>query len=460
VPGKTRELLVARGVVAPGDVDRAEAAAQLAGRTLCDHLLASHAVEEGVLAEVLAERHGLPGVDLSRSTLAREALELVPRAVAESDGILPLSLDGGRLHVAVTPDTDADRTLGEVRFVTGLEVSPYVAVGESLRRAVVPAYQAMESGAPCWRGAEASGPDRLAVALPGAPELPEGDEAIEGVPPEAARTDAPGGSRGADERPPGLGATGRKRILVVDDEPEIRGLLQKALTARGYEVDTAADGAEALGKVHASPPALVLLDAMLPKVHGFEVARRLRSDARTRGVPVVMMTAIYRGWRFAQDAREAYGAEDYIEKPFRLDDLQRRVEAVLESTTSKVPSRGAAAEPMVKVGRELLQAGKLDEAVAALEEALRADAFSVEAHYQLAKALRQRGEHFRAMTAFERAVELRPELFPALRSLASLYVEKGFRRKAVEVLERALAVAPDPASRDAVRSDLLELLEA
>jgi DNA-binding response OmpR family regulator len=347
-----------------------------------------------------------------------------------------------------------------VRFVTGLEVSPYVAVGESLRRAVAPAYQAMESGAPSWCGAEASGPDRLAVAIPGAPELPEGDEAIEGVPREAAPTDAPGGSPAADERPPGLGATGRKRILVVDDEPEIRGLLQKALTARGYEVETAADGAEALGKVHASPPALVLLDAMLPKVHGFEVARRLRADARTRGVPVVMMTAIYRGWRFAQDAREAYGAEDYIEKPFRLDDLQRRVEAVLESTTSKVTSRGAAAEPMVKVGRELLQAGKLDEAVAALEEALRADAFSVEAHYQLAKALRQRGEHFRAMTAFERAVELRPELFPALRSLASLYVEKGFRRKAVEVLERALAVAPDPAARDAVRSDLLELLEA
>jgi tetratricopeptide (TPR) repeat protein len=64
------------------------------------------------------------------------------------------------------------------------------------------------------------------------------------------------------------------------------------------------------------------------------------------------------------------------------------------------------------------------------------------------------------MTAYERAVELRPDLFPALRTLASLYVEKGFRRKAVEVLERALAAAPDAAAREAVRSDLLELLEA
>ena len=64
------------------------------------------------------------------------------------------------------------------------------------------------------------------------------------------------------------------------------------------------------------------------------------------------------------------------------------------------------------------------------------------------------------MTSFERAVELRADFFPALRSLAALYDEKGFRRKAVETLERALVAAPDPVARDAVRSDLLDLLEA
>jgi tetratricopeptide (TPR) repeat protein len=64
------------------------------------------------------------------------------------------------------------------------------------------------------------------------------------------------------------------------------------------------------------------------------------------------------------------------------------------------------------------------------------------------------------MTEFEKAVDLRAEFFPALRSLAALYAEKGFRRKAVETLERAMTVAPDGLARDAVRSDLLELLEA
>ena len=64
------------------------------------------------------------------------------------------------------------------------------------------------------------------------------------------------------------------------------------------------------------------------------------------------------------------------------------------------------------------------------------------------------------MTSFERAVELRADFFPALRSLAALYADKGFRRKAVETLERAMTAAPDTVARDAVRANLLELLEA
>jgi tetratricopeptide (TPR) repeat protein len=115
---------------------------------------------------------------------------------------------------------------------------------------------------------------------------------------------------------------------------------------------------------------------------------------------------------------------------------------------------------MLKRGKELLLAGRIDAAVAALGEAIAADPFSAEGHHQLAKALRAQGEHFRAMTSFERAVELRADFFPALRSLAALYAEKGFRRKAAETLERALTAAPDPVAREAVRADLLDLLEA
>jgi DNA-binding response OmpR family regulator len=232
--------------------------------------------------------------------------------------------------------------------------------------------------------------------------------------------------------------------------------VQRALEHKGFAVETAADGEEGLRKAEALLPDLVLLDAMLPKVHGFEACRRLKAAPRTRHVPVVMMTAIYRGWRFAQDAREAYGAEDYVEKPFRFDDLLPRLEAVLESTASR-PRTGAAA-PHLAEGKELLLANRLAEAQAAFEAATRADPGSADAHAQLARTLRARGDAFGALTAFERAAELRPGHLGVLRALAALYEEKGFRRKAAETLERALSAAPDDAARAALRQDLLALL--
>jgi len=456
-------------VVSPEAVVRAEATAARSGTKLCSNLLAAGEATEGALVAILSERHGWPGVDLSRSEISAEALRHVPTAVAFADGILPLSTEGGRLHLALSDPDGAERVIAEVRFVTGMEVSPYVAIAGALQAAIAEAYEGFEHGEPAWRGADASPGCGIAVANPAERLLPEGDEVIvlfedevetgtdgdETLSVPLAKPVAPG----PIVNPPGLAETTR-RILVVDDEPEIRVLLERTLTAHGFEVDTAPDGEEALARVAARPPALVLLDAMLPRIHGFEVARRLRADPRTRGVPVVMMTAIYRGWRFAQDAREAYGAEDYIEKPFRLDDLVRRVESVLEATASRGPTRPSGGDLMLRRGKELLLAGRLEAAVSALGEAISADPFSAEAHHQLARALRAQGEHFRAMTSFERAVELRADFFPALRSLAALYAEKGFRRKAVETLERAMTAAPDTAARDAVRANLLELLEA
>ena len=252
--------------------------------------------------------------------------------------------------------------------------------------------------------------------------------------------------------------SGRRTVLVVDDEPEIRLLLQRSLEKHGYAVETAEDGAEAIAKAEALVPDLVLLDAMLPKVHGFEACQRMKASPRCRHVPVIMMTAIYRGWRFAQDARAAYGAEDYIEKPFRFDDVLRRIDAVLEATASRPRADTAGAAAHLARGKELMLASRLPEARAAFEAAIGADPYSAEAHVLLARTLRAAGEAFSAMTAYEKAAELRPAHLPSLRALAALYEEKGFRLKATETLERALGAAPDDATRAAVKQDLLALL--
>jgi len=173
------------------------------------------------------------------------------------------------------------------------------------------------------------------------------------------------------------------------------------------------------------------------------------------------MTAIYRGWRFAQDARETYGAEDYVEKPFRLEDLLRRIEQALLAGGEKAAERGHEEDlldPRLAKGRELLAAGKVKEAIATLTEAARVDPHSPDAQFQLGRALRAGGDAFGAMTALERSIELAPRHLAALRALAGIYEETGFKRKATGVLERALPVAPDEAARSAIRRDLMRLI--
>jgi tetratricopeptide (TPR) repeat protein len=174
-----------------------------------------------------------------------------------------------------------------------------------------------------------------------------------------------------------------------------------------------------------------------------------------------MMTAIYRGWRFAQDARDSYGASDYVEKPFRMDDLLRRIDEALTAGGGR-PSARPDAEPLddprLARGKELLAAGRIGEAVADLSEAARASARSGEAQFQLGRALRASGDLFGAMTALERASQTSPRHLAALRALASVYEETGFRRKAAQMLERALSVAGDDAARAAIRDELVRIL--
>ncbi len=444
---KTGDLVVQRGLATREQVEQARVEGRARGEPLCTRLLAA-GIDEGDLAAVLAEKHGVPGVDLSRTAIPVALLDLVPRAVSEGDLILPLSDEGGRIHLAMARPAE-ERVISEVRFVTGREVSPYIACRGAILRAIGEAYEARARGTPLWRGnACVSGTPHVSTVLPDAPALVE----VEPIPDAEILIEVEAPMPEREGSPP--------LVLVVDDEPEIRQLVQRTLQAKGYAVEVAQDGAEALEKAERLVPDLVLLDAMLPKVHGFEACRRIKASPRTRDVPVIMMTAIYRGWRFAQDARDSYGAEDYVEKPFRLEDLLRRVEEALLSTGVRA-AHGHVEEvqdPRLARGKALLAAGHLPEAIAALAEVARDEPHSPDAQFQLGRALRAGGDAFGAMTALERAGELAPRHLAALRALAAIYEETGFRRKAAEVLERALPAAPDDAARVAIRRDLLRLI--
>ena len=126
---------------------------------------------------------------------------------------------------------------------------------------------------------------------------------------------------------------GAARLLVVDDEATILELLAGSLRFAGFEVVTAASGAEAMRAASTARPDLILLDVMMPDGDGFEVVRRVRSIAAD--VPVIFLTA-----REEVQMRIngfALGADDYITKPFSLDEVLARIRAVLKRTGQNTP---------------------------------------------------------------------------------------------------------------------------
>jgi phosphate regulon transcriptional regulator PhoB len=118
-----------------------------------------------------------------------------------------------------------------------------------------------------------------------------------------------------------------QRVLIVEDEPDIRELLVFHLEREGYQVAKARSGVEAVRLAQTSPPDLVLLDLMLPEMDGLEVCRRLRRDPVTQAIPIVMLTA--RGDEVDRVLGLELGADDYVVKPFSPRELVARIRAVL-----------------------------------------------------------------------------------------------------------------------------------
>lgn len=120
---------------------------------------------------------------------------------------------------------------------------------------------------------------------------------------------------------------GKRRILIIDDEPSILKILTRRLELAGYEVFTAADGQEGLGKARAGAPDLILLDLMLPKLSDFDVCATLKEDDRYRGIPVIILTAKGQS-QDEQICREA-GADAYLNKAATSSVILKQIEALL-----------------------------------------------------------------------------------------------------------------------------------
>jgi len=481
--------LVRSGVLAPDAAARALAAAH-------DGDIASAALRlglapEGALVRALADLRGCPGVDFSKTVIPTANLDALAPAFCRQRRVLPLSLGRTELVLAMA-DPDDHALADEIRFVTGRKVLRYVAVPAALERTLDGVLRERKRGAPTWRGAQAPNlPDQSAAWVgvvhatakkseTGSIELPEITSTMEviGVT-EAPETPFSAPTPARRSRPPELepahplatpledGATTQRLeglgkgclVLVADAVPEAREDAAAAVKKQGATVLQAANGKAALDLIREARPELVILDAMLPMMPGFEVCRAVKGDPVLRPTRVVLTSAIHRG-TVAADAKIAFGADAFLEKPYRPDELNRTLKLLLlgpAGDPAAVAARAVAATAW-REGAKLLQAGRVEEAIALLREAASKDDLSAEAHYYLGHALARQGLLFEAAAAFSRAAELRPDVPEAHEVLAMTYEQLGFQQSAREAWARAVETSKDEKRKRAMQERLMRLL--
>ncbi len=431
---------------------------------------------------------GTAAIDLDQLVIKLNVFQLVPEDVLRRLHVLPLLDQNAQLSVAVSDPGNAS-AIDEVAFRSGRKVIPYVADEDRIAAVMEECFVARRRGDYQWRGARAPRGEG-AMALQDAAVPPDDDdipltivpgtEPPRGAPPaQLPSGDASPAARGPAAPPPvpepfegensfarvrmlsDVTKRARSRVLVVDDEPVIRQILKQGLTQRGMEVIEAGTGMEALRLIKDREPDAIVLDAMLPDVHGFDICKRLRESRRYHHVPVVMVTAVYKGWRMAADMKETYGVHAYIEKPFDLRDVVRAVDDALSGKvfSARPPNEefSSDAKRLYAEASEAYRKGDLDVAISGMASAVALDPLSASLRHQLGLLYAQRGHDFAAIQELEMAIDLDPARFQSLRNLAILFQRRGLRRKACEMWERALSNAPDDATRQEIRDILLQL---
>ena len=490
------KILLRQRALTPEQLDRA--LAEQKGQRLASRLAAEGTISDIAALKALSEQHGIPGIDLTQICLKLDDLELLPREIAEKHLILPVLARDDRLFIAMANPREK-KVIDELEFVTGKKVYPYVALDAALTRVIREAYGCKARGDGYYVGPNCPADvlaklnlDRDGNALNSEPSGPLDFGALTSHGDQSGRTlEAPGLvvddaaseiSRSEDieesefgetsrelsvvTEPPGESAPraplaeGQKTILIIDDEAEIRKMLTRLLSHKGHRVLEAERGHQALRMVKEYAPDLIVLDAMLPEVHGFEIARRIKGSQRYGQIPIIMVSAVYRGWRYAEDLKQTCGVDYFIEKPFKIAEVMAAVEACLSPGEGQPerPDVSGEAEEALNAGVAAYKAGRLDEAIVHLVRGVGIDPLAYRLHFHLGLLYGKKGQVYDAISELETAVKINSQHFAALKNLAILYQKAGFRNKAVETWERALTLAADEPTRLSIKKHLLNLL--
>lgn len=425
----------------------------------------------------LSKRYGIPGVDLDRVIVPLKLLDILPYEVAKIHRILLIMEKGDTLVLAMANPTDK-KVISELEFVTGKKIFPTVVLDEQLTDIIEQCYSLKKQGKEVFVGKEASDflkkgesideklfrdkaqilPEKESIPIidkkEEEKELEEKLKAIDEIIDSCIEDDI------SQKKPP----VEKKvlKVLVVEDEEDIRRLISKLLKEKGYEVVEASRGLEALSLIQKEKIDLIILDAMLPEIHGFEICKKVKSSDKYHHIPIIMISAVYRGWRYAQDLKESYGVDLFIEKPFKLSDLLKGIKAVTEHNKNNNENRTYDNENIIqnylKEAIKQYKKGDTKGAIQVLSSAIEKNPSSYKLHYHLALLYWKEERLFQAIRELEKALEINPDFFEAIQILSQLYQKTGFKHKAVEMLEKAISLCKDNEQKKKLKEQLIRLL--
>jgi DNA-binding response OmpR family regulator len=477
------KLLVDSGAVTqPQMAAIYEHAARAPGQADVDAELLTLASEhEDVIAAVVAERTQVPAVVFGSSTIDLTALDLVTADFLREHQVLPVLARSDDITVAVADPARAAAAVAHLGVMLARRIVVVTTVAQLLAVAIERALDARRAGGDVLRGGRAVDggasltlrsphvkariprPDSIARALadvfddltesvPGPPRAPTlGALRLKKVrSPVSGESDA-----GVIER--SLVKHERPHVLIVEDDEAIGLLLSRSLQGDGYDTHHVLTG-DAVGQALSNRrPDVIVLDAVVPGVHGFEICAALKASPEWRSTPVIMISAVFRGFERAHEIQEQHGADAFIEKPFQLDHVRRVVADLLRQ-----PLPAAVVTPAQHLSESRARAlvdhhvtvGDIASANAVVTRWLASEPLSARAWLERGHLAMQGTDYMGALQSYEIAAVYDRTMFNAQVSLASLYEQLGFKRRAKTTWMAAAACAPDHETGARIRAGL------
>jgi DNA-binding response OmpR family regulator len=478
------KIMLQQRVVSAEELQEQRAAAAARREPAADPVRALRAPVLEALAQ-LGQQHGLPTVDLAERVIPLGLLKLIPVEMARERLLLPFAADGEHLWVALGAPADSE-LLEELSFVAGKTIEAHLCLEPMVRAVVEHAYGMLPRGdAQMYVGAFVTHAQLTTLGLPDLPRAPDP------MPPESVRAEAHAPAEAPSDAhviaaprprpmpseppeldtafgsrtrpsvmPPMVAPDAEARVMLACSDPALRELLRGAVAELGLTVLEADGGVRALELARDQELKVIVIDADLDQMHGFEVWQRMRSTARFAETAVIMITGGPRQWRVREDLRETLGVSHCHARPVDPKRLARTVRLLLDDPKAppELPPLSSDSEALWNTAMQAFQSGDLDRAIAALEGGLARDPEAFELRYHLGLLYGRRDNAFAAIRSLELAVALQPHHFSALKNLAVVYQRAGFAKASVDVWQQAMAAAPDEDTRATIREHMLSLL--